>query len=68
MPPPRRPTGKHSCQRRKTEFTERTIHNSRGKLQAFKLGGTWRFRRGDLDKWTASRIGRAMVDDDKGEE
>jgi hypothetical protein len=25
---PRRPPGKHSCQRRKTEFTERTIHNS----------------------------------------
>lgn len=34
-----------------------------GKLSALKLGGAWRFRRGDLDKWIASRIGKAMVDD-----
>ena len=39
-----------------------------GKLPAFKLGGTWRFRRGDLDKWIASRIGKAMADDDEGAE
>ncbi|MGV4658882.1 methylation-associated defense system helix-turn-helix domain-containing protein MAD1 [Burkholderia pseudomallei] len=38
-----------------------------GKLPAFKLGGTWRFRRSDLDQWIASRIGKAMVDDE-GEE
>jgi excisionase family DNA binding protein len=33
------------------------------KLPAFKLGGTWRFRRGDLDDWIASRIGRAAMED-----
>lgn len=37
-----------------------------GKLPAFKLGGTWRFRRGNLDQWIANRIGRASVDDDGG--
>lgn len=36
-----------------------------GKLPAFKLGGTWRFRRSDLDQWIASRVGKAMVDDDE---
>lgn len=36
-----------------------------GKLPAFKLGGTWRFRRGDLDEWIASRIGKTMVDGDE---
>ena len=49
---------------------KRTVYRlaARGKLPAFKLGGTWRFRRGDLDKWIASRIGKAMVDDDEGAE
>ena len=38
---------------------KRTVYRltAEGKLPAFKLGGTWRFRRGDLDKWIASRIG-----------
>jgi predicted DNA-binding transcriptional regulator AlpA len=26
------------------------------KIPAFKLGGTWRFRRAELDQWIASRI------------
>lgn len=49
---------------------KRTVYRlaANGKLPAFKLGGTWRFRRGDLDKWIASRIGKAMVDDDEGAE
>lgn len=49
---------------------KRTVYRlaASGKLPAFKLGGTWRFRRGDLDKWIASSIGKAMVDDDKGAE
>jgi excisionase family DNA binding protein len=34
------------------------------KIPAFKLGGTWRFRRGDLDQWIASRIGKPVVDDE----
>ena len=49
---------------------KRTIYRlaASGEIPAFKLGGTWRFRRGDLDKWIASRIGKAMVDDDEGTE
>ena len=27
-----------------------------GQIPAFKLGGTWRFRRTELDRWIASRI------------
>lgn len=49
---------------------KRTVYRlaGSGKLPAFKLGGTWRFRRADLDLWIASRIGQAMVDDDEGAE
>lgn len=47
---------------------KRTVYRlaASGKLPAFKLGGTWRFRRSDLDTWIASRIGKAMVDEDEG--
>lgn len=37
-------------------------------IPAFKVRGTWRFQRGDLDKWIASRIGKAIADDDEGAE
>lgn len=49
---------------------KRTVYRlaASGKLPAFKLGGTWRFRRSDLDQWIASRVGKAMVDDDEGTE
>lgn len=49
---------------------KRTVYRlaASGKLPAFKLGGTWRFRRSDLDKWIASRIGKVMVDDGEGME
>lgn len=49
---------------------KRTVYRlaSSGKLPAFKLGGTWRFRRSDLDQWIANRIGQAMVGDDEREE
>jgi excisionase family DNA binding protein len=49
---------------------KRTVYRlaASGKLPAFKLGGTWRFRRGDLDQWIASRIGKATADDDEGAE
>jgi len=39
-----------------------------GTPPAFRLGGTWRFRRVDLDKWIARRIGKPMVDDGEGAE
>lgn len=49
---------------------KRTVYRlaASGKLPAFKLGGTWRFRHSDLDKWIASRIGKAKVDYDEGAE
>ncbi|MCQ3000717.1 helix-turn-helix domain-containing protein [Pseudomonas syringae] len=49
---------------------KRTVYRlaASGKLPAFKLGGTWRFRRSDLDKWIVSRIGKATVDYDAGAE
>ncbi len=49
---------------------KRTVYRlaASGKLPAFKLGGMWRFRWSDLDQWIASRIGKAMVDDDEGVE
>lgn len=28
----------------------------KGEIPAFKLGGTWRFRRSDLDRWIAASI------------
>lgn len=48
---------------------KRTVYRlaASGKLPAFKLGGTWRFRRSDLDNWIASRIGKVMVDDEGAE-
>lgn len=38
--------------------SEKTIRRllQRGDLPAFKLGGTWRFRRSHLDAWAAERI------------
>lgn len=49
---------------------KRTVYRlaASGKLPAFKLGGTWRFRRSDLDQWIASRVSKATVDDDEGAE
>jgi excisionase family DNA binding protein len=37
---------------------KRTVYRlaAEGKLPAFKLGGTWRFRRTELDSWIARRI------------
>lgn len=52
------------------KVTERTIYRlaAAKKIPGFKLGGTWRFRRSDLDEWIASRIGKATVDDGEGAE
>ena len=40
---------------------KRTVYRlaAGGNIPAFKLGGTWRFRRGDLDRWIANRIRRS---------
>ncbi len=50
---------------------KRTVYRlaASGQIPAFKLGGTWRFRRGELDQWIASRIGKAADgQSDEGEE
>lgn len=37
---------------------KRTVYRlaADGKIPGFKLGGTWRFRRSDLDKWIAANL------------
>lgn len=39
---------------------KRTVYRlaQKGEIPAFKLGGTWRFRRSDLDRWIAERINK----------
>ena len=50
------------------KVTERTIYRlaAGGQIPAFKLGGTWRFRRGELDQWIATRIGEVIVENEVG--
>lgn len=33
-----------------------------GKIPGFKLGGTWRFRRSELDRWIATQIAEKTKD------
>ena len=49
---------------------KRTVYRlaSSGKIPAFKLGGTWRFRRAELDQWIASRIDEAIDSAPQGTE
>jgi len=37
---------------------KRTVYRlaQQGEIPAFKLGGTWRFRRTELDRWIAASI------------
>lgn len=52
------------------QVTERTIYRlaAADGIPAFKVGGSWRFRRGDLDHWIAGRVGKASSDDNEGAE
>lgn len=36
------------------------------KIPAFKVGGTWRFRRQEIDQWIKRQTGEAQVDDGLG--
>ena len=38
---------------------KRTVYRlaQKGEIPAFKLGGTWRFRRSELDRWIAETCG-----------
>ena len=42
---------------------ERTIYRllSLGDIPAFKVGGSWRFRRGEIDQWTESNAIRPVA-------
>lgn len=35
-----------------------------GEIPGFKLGGTWRFRRSELDRWIAAQIAEKTQDGD----
>lgn len=39
---------------------KRTVYRlaQKGEIPAFKLGGTWRFRRSELDAWIAKNINK----------
>jgi excisionase family DNA binding protein len=39
---------------------KRTVYRlaQKGEIPAFKLGGTWRLRRSDLDRWIAESINK----------
>jgi excisionase family DNA binding protein len=39
---------------------KRTVYRlaQKGEIPAFKLGGTWRFRRSELDNWIAESINK----------
>lgn len=40
------------------QLSEKTIYRlaQEGQLPGFKAGGSWRFRRQDIDAWAAERI------------
>jgi len=44
--------------------TERTIYRLAGakKIPAFKVGGTWRFSRADIDEWIRRQSGEQSND------
>jgi excisionase family DNA binding protein len=40
------------------KVTERTLYRlaHEGRLPAFRVGGAWRFRRADLERWIAGQL------------
>ncbi|RKY16977.1 MAG: DNA-binding protein [Planctomycetota bacterium] len=42
------------------QLSEKTVYRlaQRGELPAFKVGGSWRFRRQDIDDWAAKQVER----------
>lgn len=43
---------------------KRTVYRlaQEGRIPAFKLGGTWRFRRSELERWMAESSNKQMPD------
>lgn len=50
--------------------SKRTVYRlaASNQIPAFKLGGTWRFRRAELDKWIADRISNTTSTESDGTE
>ena len=46
---------------------KRTVYRlaASGQIPAFKLGGTWRFRRAELDRWIASQSRHGVKEEDQ---
>ena len=46
------------------KVTERTIYKLAGakKIPAFKVGGTWRFSRSDIDEWIRRQTSESLGD------
>ena len=46
------------------KVTERTIYRLAGakKIPAFKVGGTWRFSRADIDEWIKRQSGEGLAE------
>lgn len=49
---------------------KRTVYRlaASGQIPAFKLGGTWRFSRDELNQWIAGRIGKSADANHNGSE
>ncbi len=49
------------------KVTERTIYRlaAAKKIPAFKVGGTWRFSRGDIDRWIRRQATQTQEGDEK---
>lgn len=45
------------------KVAEKTVYTmaQKGEIPAFKVPGQWRFRRQDLDSWTASQVANAST-------
>ncbi len=42
------------------KLTEKTAYRlaAEGKIPGFKVGGAWRFRRGEIDAWISKQLGQ----------
>lgn len=51
------------------KVTERTIYRlaAAKKIPAFKVGGTWRFSRADIDSWIKRQSSEVQDNDDPGD-
>ena len=50
------------------KIAERTLYRlaAAKKIPAFKVGGTWRFQRADLDEWIKRQTSETLSDDGSG--